>query len=82
MTSIENYVDAEIFKDFFFDSEKLRKPPSKEANFSFCSTVSVLPKSAQCASTFENSHSFFNVSYTWYESLVITYLDFYNKQMS
>jgi hypothetical protein len=27
-------------------------------------TVSVLPKSAQSAQTVENSHSFFNVSYT------------------
>ena len=32
-------------------------------------TVSVLPKSAQSAQTVENSHSFFNVSYTWYKSL-------------
>ena len=35
-------------------------------------TVSVLPKSAQSAKsaqTVENSHSFFNVSYTWYKSL-------------
>ena len=36
-------------------------------------TVSVLPKSAlsaQSAQMVENSHSFFNVSYTWYKSLV------------
>ena len=35
-------------------------------------TVSVLPKSAlsaQSAQMVENSHSFFNVSYTWYKSL-------------
>jgi hypothetical protein len=32
-------------------------------------TVLVLPKSAQSAQTVENSHSFFNVSYTWYKSL-------------
>ena len=35
-------------------------------------TVSVLPKSAlsaQSAKIGENSHSFFNVSYTWYKSL-------------
>ena len=40
--------------------------------WSFCSGVSVLPKSAQsakCAQMVENSHSFFNVSYTWYKSL-------------
>ena len=28
-----------------------------------------LPKSARSAQTDENSHSFFNVSYTWYKSL-------------
>jgi hypothetical protein len=32
--------------------------------WSFCSEVSVLPKSAQSAQTAENSHIFFNVSYT------------------
>ena len=37
-------------------------------------TVSVLPKSAQSAQTVENSHSFFNVSYTWYKSLVLPYI--------
>ena len=30
---------------------------------------SVLPKSAQSSQTVETSHSFFNVSYTWYKSL-------------
>ena len=29
-----------------------------------------LPKSAQSAQTVENSHRFFNVSYTWYKSLI------------
>jgi hypothetical protein len=48
----------------FFDPEKLKKTPSKVAYFSFCSAVSVLPKLAQSAQTVENSHSFFNVSYT------------------
>ena len=39
---------------------------------SVCRTVPVLPKSAQTAQSaqiVENSHSFFNVSYTWYKSL-------------
>ena len=43
----------------------------------FCGKIDVslennfcLPKSARSAQTFENSHSFFNVSYTWYKSLV------------
>ena len=31
-----------------------------------------LPKSAQSTQTVEKSHSFFNVSYTWYKSLVST----------
>ena len=47
----------------FFDPEKLKKPPSKVAYFSFCLAVSILPKSARSAQTVENSHSFFNVSY-------------------
>ena len=33
-----------------------------------------LPKSDQSAQTVENSHSFFNVSYTWYKSLLTTFL--------
>ena len=40
-------------------------------------TISVLPKSAQSAhsaQTVENSHSFFNVFYTWYKSLYGMYL--------
>ena len=32
-------------------------------------TISVLPKLTLSAQTVENSHSFFKVSYTWYESL-------------
>ena len=47
---------------------------SKVAYFSFCSAVLVLPKSAQSAQTVENLHSFFNVSYTWYKSLLSPYL--------
>ena len=30
-----------------------------------------LPKSARSAQTVENSHSFINVSYTWYKSLMV-----------
>jgi hypothetical protein len=59
--------DTKIFKkkfQLFFDPEKLKKTPLKVAYFSFFSAVSVLPKSAQSAQTDENSHSFFNVSYT------------------
>ena len=42
----------------------MKKLPSKVAYFSFCSAVLVLPKSARSAQTLDNSHSFFNVSYT------------------
>ena len=37
--------------------------------WSFFLAVSALPKSAQPALTVENSHSYFNVSNTWYKSL-------------
>ena len=47
----------------------MKKPHSKVAYFSFCFAVLVLPKSARSAQTGENSHIFFNVSYTWYKSL-------------
>ena len=43
----------------------MKKLPSKVAYFSFCLAVLVLPKSAWSAQTVENSHNFFNVSYTW-----------------
>ena len=33
-----------------------------------------LPKPARSAQTVKNSHSFFNVSYTWYKSLVIIFM--------
>jgi hypothetical protein len=61
--------DARVFLKrnltfFAHELEKLKKPPSKVAYFSFCSAVLVLPKSARSAQTVENSHSFFNVSYT------------------
>ena len=48
-------------------------------------TVSVLPKSAQTAQsaqTVENSHSFFNVSYTWYKSLFETNMTKLNPKIA
>ena len=43
--------------------ENMKNTPSKVANSS-----SVLPKMVQSAQTVENSHSFFNIFYTWYKS--------------
>ena len=61
-----------VFKpilNLIFVHEKLKNPCSKLAYFSFCLAVSVLPKTARSAQTVENSHSFFNVSYTWYKNV-------------
>ena len=52
-------------KTFLVPEKFKKKPPSKMAYFSFCLAVLVLPKSAQSAQAVENSHNFFNVSYTF-----------------
>ena len=57
---------------YFFCPWKHKKLASKVAYFSFCSAVLVLPKSAQSAQTVENPDRFFNVSYTWYKSLLVS----------
>ena len=62
--------DAKIFLNklkLFFDPEKLKKSPSKVAYLiAFARQFQyILPKSAQSAhQAVQNSHSFFNVSYT------------------
>ena len=51
---------------FFFTPGKLKKTPSNVAYFSFCSAISILPKSAQSAETVENHKVFSMFPILWH----------------
>ena len=49
---------------YFFCPENMKKTPSKGASLALTSEIAVLQKMARSSQTFENSHSYYNVSYT------------------